>query len=481
MKKYALALPEGSVLGGRYIVGKVLGQGGFGITYIARDYTTKELVAIKEFFPSAIVTRTEKVTVSLISSDENDSFTYGKDSFLKEAETLARFNKHPNIVHIYSYFEENNTAYLVMEYLDGESFLDYLKHKGRISWAQTRRIINPVMDALSFVHSQGIIHRDISPDNIYLCKDGTVKLIDFGAARYSLGDRSHSLSVVLKHGYAPHEQYTRRGRQGPYTDVYALAATMYRAVTGKLPPEAPDRMYEDELVMPSALGADMSVQEENALLKALAFNYVDRWQTIAEFKSALDRKSAPDPGHRDTVKEISNPEANRINSGYDRRGSDFDRRYGDNGYYDNRRPAKKGKMIAIIACISAAVIAIATTLIVVISCNCAAANSPAQLIKGTWRSSNGTSTYTIVVSDDKLVATETASDGTQEHEEYTYEVTADNKLILTMTGQSATFIFTEINDTDSLANSVSPFGSSEAKWFVNDKYFVMSAGVLTKQ
>ena len=144
------------------------------------------------------------------------------------------------------------------------------------------------MDALSVVHSKGIIHRDISPDNIFITPCGEVKLIDFGAARYSIGDKSRSLDVVLKHGYAPKEQYTRRGRQGPYTDVYALGATFYRAITGKVPPDSIDRMEEDSLAMPSSLGCKISEKDEDALLKALSFQPYDRFQNMQEFKASFD-------------------------------------------------------------------------------------------------------------------------------------------------------------------------------------------------
>ena len=292
-KKYTLGLPEGSVLDGRYIIGRVLGQGGFGITYVAQDFNSKHLVAVKEYFPDSLVTRSSKITVSTISSDRRENFEYGKECFLGEAKTLAKLNDHPNIVHVYSYFEENNTAYFSMEYLNGESLLSYLNRKGKLSWDEARQILAPVMDALEFVHSKGIIHRDVSPDNIFLCKDGTVKLIDFGAARYSLGDRSQSLSVVLKHGFAPHEQYARRGKQGPYTDIYALAATMYRAVTGRIPPEAIDRIYDSSLPMMSSVGVVMPKQDEDALLKALAVHYFDRFQNIDEFRKALTPLAAP--------------------------------------------------------------------------------------------------------------------------------------------------------------------------------------------
>ena len=184
-------LPAGTILNGRYIIGKVLGQGGFGITYTARDHQTGEIVAVKEFFPDSMATRTEHTNVTPFSGDRGESFVYGKECFLREAQTMAEFIGNPNIVRVYSYFEENDTAYFVMEYVDGQSLQDYLKAKGgSISLEEALEILYPVMDALSAVHEKGIIHRDIAPDNIYISKDGTVKLLDFGAARYSLGNVS---------------------------------------------------------------------------------------------------------------------------------------------------------------------------------------------------------------------------------------------------------------------------------------------------
>ncbi len=284
---YPLALPAGTVLAGQYVLQKVLGQGGFGITYEAKDHKTGERVAIKEFFPDSMATRTQ-TTVMPFSGERGESYDYGKECFLQEAETLAKFIGNENIVRIYSYFEENGTAYFVMDFIEGTSFDDYLKQNGgRLPFDKTAEILIPVMDALNVVHSKGIIHRDVTPDNIYITKDGTVKLLDFGAARYSLGDKSCSLDVVLKHGFAPKEQYTRRGKQGPYTDVYALGATFYFALTGRRPPDSIDRMDEDDLVPPSTLGVKLSKAAESAILKALDVQPQNRFQSMEAFKNAM--------------------------------------------------------------------------------------------------------------------------------------------------------------------------------------------------
>lgn len=285
--KYPMALPEGTVLNGRYILGRVLGQGGFGITYVAHDYNTGKLFAVKEYFPETFATRTADKTVSIFTDNRKENFLYGKQCFLNEAKTLAEFIGNPNIVRVYSYFEENNTAYFVMDYVKGISLREYLNKRGKISWEEAEKLLFPIMDALSEVHSRGIIHRDVAPDNIYIDDSGTVKLLDFGAARYSLGDKSQSLDVILKPGFAPYEQYSRRSHQGPYTDIYALAATFYFSVTGRLPPDSIDRQSHDELIPPSMLGIDIPPNVENAICKGLEVNYTDRFQNMFDFKQAF--------------------------------------------------------------------------------------------------------------------------------------------------------------------------------------------------
>ena len=287
-KKYPLALPEGTILGGRYIVGRVLGEGGFGITYIAQEYATKRLVAIKEYLPGEMATRTATNEVTAFSEQRLEDYAYGKARFLEEAKTLAEFQKEDHIVSIYSFFEENNTAYFAMEYVDGINLQQYMREQGgRLTPDEAGRLLRPVMEAVGKIHRKGIVHRDISPDNILITEDGAAKLIDFGAARYSIGQKSMSLDVVLKHGFAPIEQYSRRGKQGPFTDVYAMAATYYYAITGKLPPDAIDRIKDDPLQLPHSLGIKIKKSQENALKKGLAVNAEDRWQSMHEFADAL--------------------------------------------------------------------------------------------------------------------------------------------------------------------------------------------------
>ncbi len=287
--QYPLALPAGSVLAGRYIVGRVLGQGGFGITYVALDVQKKIRVAVKEYMPESMATRQGgTLQVTAFSGGQSENFSYGKDQFLEEARTLAKFAGVNGIVSVHTYFEENGTAYFAMEYVEGTSFKSLIKKNGgKVSWQVARSVLIPVMSALGEVHQAGIIHRDVTPDNIYINSEGAVKLLDFGAARYSIGDRSRSLDVVLKAGYAPKEQYVRRGRQGPFTDVYSVAASFYASMTGYLPPESLVRMEEDDLVPPSSRGVAIPPAAEDAILKGLEVRAEDRYQSMAVFADAL--------------------------------------------------------------------------------------------------------------------------------------------------------------------------------------------------
>lgn len=308
---FPLALSEGTVLAGMYVINKVLGQGGFGITYMAENHKTGEKVAVKEFFPDTLVRREASCVISY-PGEREENFNYGKESFLQEAQTLAQFLGNENIVRIHSYFEENGTAYFVMDYIEGISFDEYLKQKGgKISVAEAEKILIPIMDALEAVHAKGIVHRDVTPDNIYICNDGVVKLLDFGAARYSLGDKSKSLDIILKHGFAPKEQYTRHGRQGPYTDVYSLAATFYFAITGRRPPDSIDRLEEDDLIPPSSLGIDITEYQQEALYKALEVQPYNRFQTMAVFKTVLLNENNGNSANAPVLTESQNTSANQ--------------------------------------------------------------------------------------------------------------------------------------------------------------------------
>lgn len=283
-------LPAGTILQNKYLIGRVLGQGGFGITYLAWDMDLNIKLAIKEYLPRDFATRSLGETeVSLYTGDSSRYFEEGREKFLEEARTLARFEEHPNIVSVRDFFRENKTAYFVMSYIEGVTIKEYLKKApdNKLDFSTALAIMMPVMDALAEVHSIGILHRDISPDNIFITDKGIVKLLDFGAARQAIGEHSKSLSVVLKPGYAPEEQYRSKGNQGPWTDIYAVGATIYRMITGRIPPESLDRLAREELIPPSQLGVAIPPASEAALLKALAVLAPDRFHNIREFQQAL--------------------------------------------------------------------------------------------------------------------------------------------------------------------------------------------------
>jgi serine/threonine protein kinase len=317
-------LPHGTILHNRYQIESVLGHGGFGITYAAYDQSFGARVAIKEYLPRHLATRGEgQSRVSVYSGEARRHYDYGLKKFMEEAHLLAQFAHHPNVVSAREYFAANGTAYMVMEYAEGVTLKEYLEKKGgRIPFEEARSIMMPVMDALREVHQVGLLHRDISPDNIYITTAAQVRVIDFGAARYFAGEQSKSLSVILKSGYAPEEQYRSKGQQGPWTDVYATGATLYRALTGRTPPEALDRKEQDTLEPPSRLGVEMPPHTEGALLQALAVKAEQRFQNMGEFQQALlggavvtggsqpapeAFPTAPEPGHASGSTPFSSP------------------------------------------------------------------------------------------------------------------------------------------------------------------------------
>lgn len=285
----ALFLRPGTLLNQRYRVDRLLGYGGFGITYLAWDLNLQIKVAVKEYLPQSLATRAPgNTSVTVYTGKEKDYFLYGVDKFIEEARALAKFNGHPSVVSVSDFFRENETAYLVMEYVDGITFKNYLARKGgKISYEEAFGIMKPVMEALSEVHKAGMLHRDISPDNIYITKNDHVKLLDFGAARYAVGEKSQKLSVLFKPGYTPWEQYQTNGEQGAWTDVYAAAATMYWAITGEIPQEALERMDNDRLQPPSKMGITIPAEFEKVLLKALSVKAKERFQTINELQTAF--------------------------------------------------------------------------------------------------------------------------------------------------------------------------------------------------
>ena len=285
MEENLHCLRKGTRLIGRYTIEKVLGQGGFGITYLGIDELHEKKVAIKEFFPQGIVTRNieyeDAVTVTFVG--EKDNYEKGKERFLKEARTMAKFSKDEGIVKALDFFEINNTAYIVMEYLEGVTLKQYLRENQRIAPEDLIELLVPLIESLDEIHSQGMIHRDISPDNIMVLPDGRIKLMDFGAARDYTEFGEKSLSIVLKPGYAPPEQYQTHGIQGPWTDIYALCATMYKCITGENPSDAIERVMDDSLKKISEFGIDILPQEEAAIIKGMSVSAKDRYQDIKDF------------------------------------------------------------------------------------------------------------------------------------------------------------------------------------------------------
>lgn len=281
-------LAPGTRLGGKYTVGCVIGAGGFGVTYIGWDEALGRKVAIKEYFPSSLSTRIPGQTaISAFSGEKQQIFRHGKERFIEEARLLMRFAGEEGIVSVYDVLEENKTVYMVMEYVEGITLKQNIEQFGRLSEEQLLAFIVPMLLSLKFVHMAGFTHRDISPDNIICRPDGSVKLLDFGAARYSVMEESQSLSVIVKQGFTPIEQYQMHGKQGPWTDLYAVGATMYQALTGITPDESLERMVNETLKKPSRCGAVVSENTENAIMAALNVNAEDRPQDVDEFLAIL--------------------------------------------------------------------------------------------------------------------------------------------------------------------------------------------------
>ena len=284
-----LYLRPRTILDGRYLLGRVLGAGGFGITYLAWDLNLDIKLAIKEYFPSAFGARdVDHSTVVPSTSQRQEIFDHGLTRFLEEGRALAKFQGHPCIASVLTFFRQNGTSYLVMKYEDGITLQHYLRERGgRVEYRQAIDLAMPIMDALRMVHEAGILHRDISPDNIFINRSGQVKLLDFGAAKHDMASKDKSTQITLKRGYSPEEQYRSNGRVGTWTDVYALGATIYHAIVGQVPPESLDRLEDDALQFPRQLGVQLPRHAEEALIRSLAVRAPQRFQTISEFQQAI--------------------------------------------------------------------------------------------------------------------------------------------------------------------------------------------------
>ena len=281
-------LPPGTLLQERYLLGRSLGSGGFGITYLGLDIKLERRVAVKEYFPTVFLKREATVTldVTCYTASGEAEYAKGREQFLGEARTMAALEEIPEIVRVLDYFPEHNTAYIVMEFLEGKTFKEVTQEQGPCPAKDLLSMVEPVIRAMAAMHEKGVIHRDISPDNLMLLKNGTVKLMDFGCARDIGGDAT--MTTMLKEGFAPYEQYTGHG-QGAWSDLYSLCATLYYCLTGRVPVSAIKRSDEenDTLVPPRQLGAELTEAQERALMKGLAVRAADRWQSMGELYGAL--------------------------------------------------------------------------------------------------------------------------------------------------------------------------------------------------
>ena len=290
-----LALPTGTELVGDYQIQRVLGAGGFGITYLARETPLDRRVTIKEYFPSDFAMREITLSVQAKSEDCREDYLWGLERFIEEAQTLAKFD-HSNIIRVFRYFRANNTAYMVLQFEEGESFKSWLARLGRAPrQAELDQIVGPLLDALELIHGHDFLHRDIAPDNIIIRNDGVPVLIDFGSARGEMVQLSKTVSALVKPGYSPYEQYALTGRsQGPWTDIYSLGATLYQAVTGRRPTDSPARIMGDDY-KPAAEGALSSYRPAflRAIDRALELKVENRPQSIADWRrELLHRKAA---------------------------------------------------------------------------------------------------------------------------------------------------------------------------------------------
>jgi len=319
-------LPIGHILQNEYKIEQVLGAGGFGITYLARDTNLNYLVVIKEFLPQDMATRDQsRISVTPFTKD-TQSYDHLLKRFSEEAQLLANM-RHPNIVKVTRFFKANNTAYFVMEYAEGETLKDYLKRNNTLKEEEILSIMMPILEGAKYVHEQGFLHRDIAPDNIYLTKNGMPILIDFGAARDAIAEESKNISSIVKEGYSSPEQYTINNKQNASSDIYALGAVFYRLITGKVPTNAPHRqtaLLNDDV---DPIG-DISKEYEgkytpqllHAVKKALNIRATDRFTSVAEFQNALtgtsiiDSRPSPTSRHIASTTQQNNPSNNNNSS-----------------------------------------------------------------------------------------------------------------------------------------------------------------------
>lgn len=298
-------LLPGTLLCNRYIVGVALGVGGFGITYKCLDTKLGGICAIKEYFPANIALRNSATKTVSVNEQNVERYNKVMKRFVEEAE-LVKCLRHRNVITIYDNFFENYTAYYVMEYCDGIDLRRYTNNFSRkLEYDEGMNILYQIMNGLEYIHSKGILHRDIAPDNIYVTKNNSVKILDFGSARNEMDQFNRELSVIVKVGYAPIEQYGGRGKQGPYTDIYALGATFYHLFTSKIPMESTQRVAEDNLEVFSSLRPDLPDNLKYCIEKAMEITTAKRISNIAEMKSILGLSNT---SARITKEETTNAE-----------------------------------------------------------------------------------------------------------------------------------------------------------------------------
>lgn len=287
-----LVLPMGTKLNDKIVIGRVMGKGGFGVTYLGYDLRMDKTIAVKEYYPNGIAYRSPSGTeVSVADAKSSETFEKGAEKFYTEAQMVAQFNGNPNIVSVYDYFRANNTVYLIMEYLSGITLKTYVKKHGRLTDGQALFVMDKIAAALSITHSAGVLHRDISPDNIMICIDGKVKLIDFGAARQIMAESSSNLTVVMKPGYTPIEQYTKKGKQGAWTDIYSLGVSIYYAMTEVIIDDPYARMDSDDEFADNKHGINEVLW--GILKKCTMINSSDRYGSAIDLRKALSSVSAP--------------------------------------------------------------------------------------------------------------------------------------------------------------------------------------------
>ena len=305
-------LPVGHILQNEYKIEKVLGAGGFGITYLARDTSLNYLVVIKEFLPQDMATRDQsRISVTPFTKDTN-TYNHLLKRFSEEAQLLAKM-RHPNIVKVTRFFKANNTAYFVMEYAEGETLKEYLQRHNTMNEEEILSVMMPILEGTKYVHSIGFLHRDIAPDNIYLTKNGMPILIDFGAARDAIAEKSKNISSIVKEGYSSPEQYTVNNKQNASSDIYALGSVFYRMITGKVPPNAPHRqtaLLNDELDpmgdLPVQYKSKYSQKLLHAVTKSMNIRAADRFASVSQFQNALTGTSIVDSHPSPTLKQGKN-------------------------------------------------------------------------------------------------------------------------------------------------------------------------------